>query len=939
MTFEKVTSQASAATEQLRALLAGQAILNAGPGQPITGRDGSTAPWMLYTPQISLGGDGLHLAAACLLERLTSFETTQLAAYGYTAIPLMMGCIALGAGRYSGLMIREQRKAHGANRQIDGPADRSRPVVVVDDSLSSGRSLRTAIHILESHGFEVEGTVSLVHFPYRGGAEWARALGYRVETIFDVWADLDMPIPTYVPGHTRVRPQWSDQRIPPGLRPAEVARLVAHELLTTGRTPLPPIAFDRDYDGSGGVYVSFRDIRTDWRYARDGFWHFNPADADPTRDVVLATVRTLQRWPTAVTLDRLPTQKLAVSFLSALRPAAPSELDFDRLGIIVRSRYWPTKLGGALPNTQVFTSELEQLSHARRVNAQIGEREPYDLFVHEIHKDVEPGHSWPPYGQQEQDTGWRTDPAVGTRLLTRAWEILTEASGSPLPDDLIPTPDAIGVTLYDHGAIGCGVAWRKDSLDATVAAAARYAARDTRFVPDPLERVRASGELVVTLLHDREWLGDMSVERVARKMRLGLDGLSVHQGAEHSGVYLDSVLPHSNWSTETAARELLKKAGIESGPKTWFTYRASSWLRTPDEAVPLEYGFARAARPTTDDGWQRETLALLADRIRADQDATGLPVYCRRPLAGTEVRRGTAGRLCHALVALAAAGGELDRPDLGEAAAIGIDYCLRHVQADGRFVLPGHRSSPMGWFALIEAITACAARVDTEATRRLALALRTLFHRDGRIADDAAERVRQRQDHDFLPGVALLSFAEAAKATRDPVYDLDWDAHFAFYARRWEMAPGWGLTAWQLQAWSAIHRLTGRPEYAEHVFRMADWAVERQLAKNGVFLTALSPESPSFHVGFIAEGIADAWRLAAELMQTARAARYAASWHAAMQFMDRLVFRARDAYCVPDPARAIGGVRGTLASSECRVDYASHLVLALVKGRAATRAG
>src|SRR5690348_5764428 len=123
MTFPRATSDASTATEQLRALLADQAILNAGPGQPITGRDGSTAPWMLYTPQISLGGTGLQLAATCLLERLATFKTTQLAAYGYTAIPLMMGCVALGDGRYSGLMIREKRKPHGANRQIDGPVD------------------------------------------------------------------------------------------------------------------------------------------------------------------------------------------------------------------------------------------------------------------------------------------------------------------------------------------------------------------------------------------------------------------------------------------------------------------------------------------------------------------------------------------------------------------------------------------------------------------------------------------------------------------------------------------------------------------------------------------------------------------------------------------------------------------------------------------------
>ena len=42
----------------------------------------------------------------------------------------------------------------------------------------------------------------------------------------------------------------------------------------------------------------------------------------------------------------------------------PSGLDFSQFGIVVRSKAWPVKVGGALPNTQVFTSEREQLDLA-----------------------------------------------------------------------------------------------------------------------------------------------------------------------------------------------------------------------------------------------------------------------------------------------------------------------------------------------------------------------------------------------------------------------------------------------------------------------------------------------------------------------------------------------------------------------------------------------
>ena len=37
-------------------------------------------------------------------------------------------------------------------------------------------------------------------------------------------------------------------------------------------------------------------------------------------------------------------------------------LDFDRYGIVAQSRIFPYKRGGALPNTQVFISEIEHIA-------------------------------------------------------------------------------------------------------------------------------------------------------------------------------------------------------------------------------------------------------------------------------------------------------------------------------------------------------------------------------------------------------------------------------------------------------------------------------------------------------------------------------------------------------------------------------------------------
>src|SRR5262249_24109299 len=143
-----------------------------------------------------------------------------------------------------------------------------------------------------------------------------------------------------------------------------------------------PRCLDRDYDARGGTYVSFRRRTDDYRFARDGFWHFDPSQADPARDVVLATIDTLERSNIQLTPGDLGDMKMAVSFFGALEEISPRLLNFDRYGIVVRSRIWPNKLGGALPNTQVFISDIEQYRHARYTNAGIADGEPHTLYRH-----------------------------------------------------------------------------------------------------------------------------------------------------------------------------------------------------------------------------------------------------------------------------------------------------------------------------------------------------------------------------------------------------------------------------------------------------------------------------------------------------------------------------------------------------------------------------
>jgi AMMECR1 domain-containing protein/orotate phosphoribosyltransferase len=930
--------QTTSPKEELRQLLAREAILHTTAREPIRHRDGSVVPWAFYSWHVTLTSQGIGLAAVNLLERLQSYRSTQIASFGYTAMPLMSACVLLGGGRYTGLCVREARKAYISGRQVEGRPDRTRPVVIVDDSLSSGTSLCKAITALENDGFTVEGAIALVNFPYRGGLEWATANGYRVETLFEMWTDLEKPRPAYVAGHTRINPAADPvARIPDGLHPATVARLVAEHYLATRRMPRPPHTFDAAYDARGGTFVSFREPGTERRLAREGFWHFNPSDADPCRDVVLATVKTLDWAGAAISGANLDRLKIAVSFFGPLEEIQPRLLDFDRYGIVVQSLDWDMKLGGALPNTEVFTSEVEQYAHARDRNADISLGEPHRLFRHEVVKCVEPGATWLAYGTPDgPETRWTIDEYVGKCLTARVrGALLAHLAGEdppaqPLPANLISEAiSGIAVTLYHHGFLAYGIA-RGESVDECAVAAARAAADDRRFRTAgsaiPIDRI----DIAVTVLYAPEPLGYATPGHVVTKVRKGLDALQVTSG-QAEVTFLPSSLVYNNWTKQ----QFVEYAGTAAGagePRSWTTYKTSAWLRSGDSVCRLHSGFpVRSPEVYSRVACERD-IVLLAGYIMNNRGADGLPDYYQAPVSGELQHTGTSGRVVHSLFALYTAGRVLERQEWRDAALRGLERCLAYVGAGGKpgaMALPGCLNGAMADCGLLAAAS-CPELVDRPATAALARRVRGLLHPAGWIGEHAP-RLDHPQDHDYLPGAALWGLGRYVAATGDR-FSEEWLATcMDWYRRRWTVMHPWGMVGWQTQGWREVQQSSPSP-HAAWVFELADWAIDRQLEKNGAFLEDLSPTEPSFNTGFLAEGIAAAWALAREANDDERATRYERSWQAAALFCTSLIIYPEDTFCMADPRRAVGGVRTTPSRSDVRIDQVSHLLHALADG-------
>ena len=361
---------------------------------------------MLDSLSVTLSPRGGELAASCILELLKRFDGRQIATYGLTAVPILQACVLQSGGRYRGLLVRKERKEHGSLKLIEGQIDPNEPVVLIDDSVSSGMSMTEGCARLEEAGLRVEGGVCLVRFGWHGGYALMQQSGYHMEAVYDIWDDFmahmdgEQP-PLANPSKWFPEFEWSPERAPDGLHPAQLARIVISEYLTSGKLLRAPARLDHDYDSSGGAWVSLRSL-TDihLRYARDGFWHFpGELSQSAAEDVVLASLRTAMDMPKGEAgLKILNDSGIAVTFFNALEPCNVGDLDNDRYGIVVRSLERRATMGGALPRMPGIANEWQQFQHARMKNGRLISFEPYEILRHEVVKAIEPNVSWQPTG-------------------------------------------------------------------------------------------------------------------------------------------------------------------------------------------------------------------------------------------------------------------------------------------------------------------------------------------------------------------------------------------------------------------------------------------------------------------------------------------------------------------------------------------------------------
>jgi orotate phosphoribosyltransferase len=925
---------------ELLELLRTEGILHASPSQPVRYADGSPAAWMLDSLLVTLTPHGARLAGRCLAHLLSRFEGRQLATYGVIGIPLLQACILQSDGRYRGLVIRKERKGRGSAKLVEGPIDPDEPVILVDDSIVSGRSMLDGIARLEEAGLRVEGAVCLVRFGWAGGVALLQQRGYHVETLYDIYEDFTERMdgePKLVRNPSKVFPEirWSARHAPEGLHPARLAREVMGHWLRSGELLLPPGRLDRDDAAPGGAWVSVRPKQDIYaRHARGGFWHFpdEPRPDSVATDVTLASLQTARMLPAGDEgLRRLDESAVAVTFFSALEECGVGQLDNERYGIVVCSRERPGRMGGALPRMPGIAGAWQQLQHARMRNAGLLPHEPYRIFRHEVLKVVEPGAEWPDAGAPAgPEAAWSVQQERGGPVAERVRDLALACLGGtpeqtgPLPDGLLPLDrlDALFVSVYLDGRLrGCqGSAVQR--LDEDLRRLVQAALADERFGGTEEPGLVAA---TVSLLHDALVLGEAPPDEIPRYVRHARQALRVGQG-QRSGMLLPFVAVHHSLDPRAFALEVIDKAGITRPPYLWQTFDCATWLADGQGPACLLDAPPREA--------ERPLLRPLAEYLVRQQRADGTFYRSYEPFLDVLFDGPpNLAWLAYGTWTLLRAHGILGEKPLLEAARKALACQQARLVQDGHgrwWLAAGAEPSSIAEVAFLLLALGELSDPDTALARSLAASLWSRIDRHGRIATHAEEELDADAYQDYFPGQALLALARSCERGFCAVDRDQLDKAFRLYRHRFRHRRDWGQVAWQAQAFAAWWRLTREPEHASFVFEIADWALGSQQETSGGFLTEQQPDPPGFTTGLYLEGIGAALQVAVDRGDEARQRRYREAGDRGLRFLGRLVIQDRDRALLPNFGWAAGGVRQSPSCATVRIDYVQHALAATI---------
>jgi len=153
----------------------------------VTLASGRKSDFYIDGKMIEISPEGAHLIGEVLYERIREIKVAAVGGLAVGAVPLVTSIVISAyhhGGGIEGFFVRGEAKSHGTMKVIEGylpnPGDR---IVVVDDVITSGKSVMKAIEAVKERGAEIAAVLAIVDRD-AGARQFFESQGYRYESIF-----------------------------------------------------------------------------------------------------------------------------------------------------------------------------------------------------------------------------------------------------------------------------------------------------------------------------------------------------------------------------------------------------------------------------------------------------------------------------------------------------------------------------------------------------------------------------------------------------------------------------------------------------------------------------------------------------------------------------------------------------------------------------------
>ncbi len=157
----------------------------------VTLSSGQQADWYVDLRRVLLDAIAARLAGRVMLDLTSGLNFAAVGGLTLGADPVAMAMMHAAAeqGRpLNAFIVRKEGKAHGLQRRIEGPDVAGQPVLAVEDTSTTGKSVLSAVDALTEAGADVVGVAVVVD---RGARPLVEARGLPYLAAYDL-ADLGL---------------------------------------------------------------------------------------------------------------------------------------------------------------------------------------------------------------------------------------------------------------------------------------------------------------------------------------------------------------------------------------------------------------------------------------------------------------------------------------------------------------------------------------------------------------------------------------------------------------------------------------------------------------------------------------------------------------------------------------------------------------------------